>query len=171
MRNGGFTAIAPSAGTYSFTVTAQNPKQQTATTSVTLTFPAGSGLAVTVLDGYDKTTQITDYRWIIEEDRTFYINPNCTANPPPAGCPTTALGIVPTLGTNFHTSYMPYVAQGCTGQLSCEGGQTVLGAPAVCDVGNGAMSARYHGKWNDGRSAECGCAGSNQALLHFHFAG
>jgi hypothetical protein len=136
--NGGFTAIAPGAGSYSFPVTVQNTKQQTATANVTVNFPAGSGLAVTVLDGYDKTTTISDYRWVIEEDRTFYIDPHCSTNPPPAGCPTAAAGIVPTLGTNFHTSYMPYIAQGCTGSVSCEAGQTVLGAPSVCDAGNGA---------------------------------
>ena len=33
------------------------------------------------------------------------------------------------LGTNFHTSYMPVVAQGCTGPLSCEAGQTVFNPP------------------------------------------
>ncbi len=33
---------------------------------------------------------------------------------------------------------MTFVAQGCTGSVSCESGQTVLGAPAACDVGNGA---------------------------------
>jgi hypothetical protein len=43
---------------------------------------------------------------------------------------------------NFHTSYMPYVAQGCTGPLSCEAGQTMVNAsgihvPAVCDLGDG----------------------------------
>src|SRR6202030_2289171 len=92
---------------------------------------------VTVLDGQDKTTPITDYRWVIEEDRTFYVNPLCTTNPPPAGCPTAGT-IVPTFGTNFHTSYMPVVATGCTGTLSCESGQTVLGNAAVCDLGNGA---------------------------------
>jgi len=117
--NGGFTATVPSAGIYAFTFTVQNPKQQTATAAVTVNFPAGSGLTVTVLDGQDKKTVIADYRWIIEEDRTFYINPACTPNPPPAGCPTAGLGIVPTLGVNFHTSYMPYVAQGCTGEESC----------------------------------------------------
>jgi hypothetical protein len=137
--NGGFTAIAPGAGTPSFTVNVQNTRQQTAAVTVSLVFPAGSGLTVNVLDGYDKTTAITDYRWIIEEDRTFYIDPRCTSNPPPTGigCPALGSGIVPTLGTNFHTSYMPYVAQGCTGTLSCEGGQTVLGAASVCDVSNG----------------------------------
>jgi Bacterial Ig domain len=136
--NGGFTAVAPAAGTYSFSFQAKNSLGTLSpATTMMVTFPAGSGLAVTVLDGYDKTTTIGDYRWVIEEDRTFYINPACSANPPPAGCPTAALGIVPTLGTNFHTSYMPYVAQGCTGPVSCEAGQTQLGQPVVCDVGNG----------------------------------
>jgi hypothetical protein len=158
--NGGFTATASGGGTLIFTFQAQNSqKTLSAPATVTVAFPAGSGLTVNVLDGYDKTTQITDYRWIIEEDRTFYIDPKCTSNPPPSGCPSSGSGIVPTLGTNFHTSYMPYVAQGCTGQVSCEGGQTGFdnGVPCtstnvpagcsptagqhinvVCDVGNGA---------------------------------
>src|SRR5271165_6192704 len=142
--NGGFTAIAPGHGTYTFSFQAQNSQGKlSAATTVNVVFPPGSGLTVKVLDGQDKTTTIADYRWIIEEDRTFYINPNCSANPPPAGCPTTGLGIVPTLGTNFHTSYMPFVAQGCTGLLSCEAGQMVYDPKsgthigAVCDVGNG----------------------------------
>ena len=141
--NGGFTASGASAGTYMFTFVAQNTVgTKSSPTTVTLNFPTGSGLTVTVKDPYNGTT-ITDYRWIIEEDRTFYINPNCTTNPPPAGCPTSASGIVPTLGTNFHTSYMPYVAQGCTGTQSCEQGQTVVNPAtgqhiaATCDIGNG----------------------------------
>src|SRR5438067_4743046 len=32
---------------------------------------------------------------------------------------------------------MPVVAQGCVGDNSCEIGQSVLGAPAACDIGNG----------------------------------
>jgi hypothetical protein len=146
--NGGFTATVPSAGTYNFTFKAQN-SLGTLSSAVTasITFPVGSGLSVKVLDGYDKTTAITDYRWVIEEDRTFYVDPNCSTNSitPIAGCPTAAAGTtaVPTLGVNFHTSYMPYVAQGCTGTLSCEGGQTIVDpatgahSPAVCDIGNG----------------------------------
>src|SRR5882672_148811 len=138
-QNGGFNANVAAAGTYTFTYKAKNSQgtQSASTATVTLIFPAGSGLAVTVLDGKDKTTTISDYRWIIEEDRTFYIDPKCTTNPPPVGCPTATSGIVPTFGTNFHTSYMPVVATGCTGALSCEGGQTVLGVKSVCDVGNG----------------------------------
>jgi len=172
--NGGFSAsiastscVAPATTCpYTFTYKAQNSQGTVSANSATVTvnFAPPSGLSVTVLDGKDvlasKTnpaitpTVITDYRWIIEEDRTFYVNPNCSTNPPPAGCPgaTTAglgtTGIVPTFGTNFHTSYMPLIAAGCTGQLSCEGGQTIFDndptsttfgqhVPAVCDVGNG----------------------------------
>src|SRR5436853_2748805 len=166
--NRGFSASASCTPTapatscpYTFTYYAQNPQGTggSGRATVTINLAPGTGLAVTVLDGKDvlaartnpgvTPTVIADYRWIIEEDRTFYVNPNCTANPPAAGCPgaTTAglgtTGIVPTFGTNFHTSYMPLIAAGCTGQLSCEGGQTIFDPTtgthinAVCDLGNG----------------------------------
>lgn len=129
-KSGGFTATVPGPGTYTFTYQAQNSQGtlSASTATVTLVFPSPNGPVVAVLDGKDKTTPITDYRWVIEEDRTFYINPNNTTN---------TGGIVPTFGTNFHTSYMPVVAEGCTGPLSCESGQTLLGQAAVCDGGNG----------------------------------
>jgi hypothetical protein len=125
--NGGFTASVPSAGTYQFTFAAQNSQGTPAPTSttVTLTFPPGSGLTVTVLDGADKTTTIGDYRWIIEEDRTFYVDPSCSKTPLPSGCPASPVNF----GTNFHTSYMPVIASGCTGDESCANSQTVLGQP------------------------------------------
>jgi hypothetical protein len=137
-KNGGFNASVPGPGTYSFTYQAQNSQGALSATAatVTLNFPTGSGLAVKVVDGQDKSIVLTDYRWIIEEDKTFYVDPNCTTNPPPAGCPTAGT-IVPTFGVNFHTSNMPYVAQGCTGPNSCEAGQTVLSMPAVCDIADG----------------------------------
>jgi MBG domain (YGX type)/Bacterial Ig domain len=138
--NGGFRASVGAAGTYTFTFSAQNSQGTVGSTpaNVTLTFQTPSNLAVTVLDGADKKTPITDYRWIIEEDRTFFVDPSCTTNPLPSTCPTaTASGAPPVFGTNFHTSNMPVIATGCTGTLSCEGGQTVLGQPAVCDIGNG----------------------------------
>jgi len=158
--NGGFSAsvascapVAPATTCAStFTYRAQNSQGtvSAATATVTVNFAPATGLTVRVLDGNDKTTVISDYRWIIEEDRTFSVNPNCMTNPPAAGCPgattpgiTGTPGIVPTFGTNFHTSYMPLIATGCTGPLSCEGGQTIFNPatgthdPAVCDVGNG----------------------------------
>jgi hypothetical protein len=136
---GGFTATAPGAGTYTFTFKALNSQKTPSTpTTVTVIFPTPNGPTVTVLDGADKKTQISDYRWVIEEDRTFYVDPKCTQNPLPSGCPTvTSQGAPAAFGTNFHTSFMPLVATGCTGPLSCEGGQTQQGATVVCDQGNG----------------------------------
>ncbi len=141
--NGGFNATAPAgtaAATCTFTYQAKSSvgTVSSGSATVTLNFPATTpNFTVTVKDGGNHTTVINDYRWVIEEDRTFYVNPACTANPPPVGCPSSAAGIVPTFGTNFHTSYMPVVATGCTGPLSCEGGQKVQGVSAVCDIGNG----------------------------------
>src|SRR6516164_1264518 len=146
--NGGFVASTTTATntvdtTTTFTFQAKSSYgTHSGNVTATVHFLAGSGLNVTVLDGNNKKTVISDYRWIIEEDRTFYIDPNCTSNPPASDCKTTTNSvtgafIVPTFGTNFHTSYMPVVATGCTGALSCENGQTLGGVNAVCDVGNG----------------------------------
>ena len=138
--DGGFTATVNGPGTYSFTYKAKNSQgvESANPATVNLTFKPGSDIQVTLVDG--KTKQALDpqdYRWIIEEDRTFYQSPNCTGNPTPAGCPLAGSGVVPAYGTNFHTSHMPVIAQGCTGHNSCESGQTLLGDPAACDVGNG----------------------------------
>ena len=158
---GGFTATAPGAGTYTFTYKAQNSMGgQSGAATVTLIFPQPSNLKVNVLDAqaYNNCngnsaciaglTPFPDYRWIIEEDKTFYVDPNCTANSSinTPGCPTVVgpagQTTIPTSGVQFHTSTMDFVAQGCTGPLSCEGGQTMLyqgqHVPAVCDLGNGA---------------------------------
>ncbi len=136
--NGGLTASGTAKSQQVITVPVQNALGTVGTVKVTLKFPDASGLKVTVVDGADHSTPITDYRWVIEEDRTFYVDPKCTTNPLPAGCPTaTPNGAPVNYGTNFHTSYMPLVAAGCTGALSCEGGQTLQGTKVVCDVGNG----------------------------------
>ena len=144
--NGGFTAnlgspCTNSAGcTSSFTYTAQNSQAtNSSAATVTINFPAGNGLTFAVVDSQSKAN-IGDYRWIIEEDKTFYINPNCTTNTttPPASCKALLNSSVPpTMGTNFHTSHMPFVAQGCTGPQSCGAGQSVLGQAAACDVSTG----------------------------------
>jgi hypothetical protein len=126
--NGSFSVAlnqGKQAGTYSFTFFAQNSQGIVAAnaTTVNVTFPAPSGLAVTVLDGTDKSTTISDYRWIIEEDRTFFVDPACAQNPLATGCPSKVVNF----GTNFHTSFMPVIATGCTGDISCENNQSVLG--------------------------------------------
>ncbi|MDR3748470.1 MAG: Ig-like domain-containing protein, partial [Acidobacteriota bacterium] len=144
--DGGFTATGsyPTALVFNFRMQNSQGVVSTATPKASVEFAQPSNLAVTVKDPKSGAT-ISDYRWIIEEDKSFYIDPGCTSNPPHATsavtglpCIKTSSGKVPILGVNFHTSDMTYVAQGCTGTVSCESGQTVLGIPAVCDVGNGA---------------------------------
>src|SRR5579883_256150 len=124
--HGGFIATAAAAGTYTFTYKAVNSQgtQSAGAATVTLTFPTANGPRIKLIDGVTKA-EITpvDYRWIIEEDRTFYVDPTKTTNTGPAGSTN-----VLTYGTNFHTSYMPLVAQGCVGNVSCGQGQSVLGA-------------------------------------------
>jgi hypothetical protein len=110
-----------------YAVNSQNTAATTATTA-TVTFNPGNGIKFTVHDAKDPSVEITDYRWIIEEDRTTYIDPNIEtlSSTPPMN-----------LAVNFHASHTPVLAQGCTGQISCESGQTLRGMPAICDVGNG----------------------------------
>src|SRR3974390_2901044 len=118
----------------------------------TVNVPAPSNLQVKVVDAqlYNNCagnsacisglTPLTDYRWIIEEDKTFWVDPNCTTNSSIStpGCPSVVGGAgttgstVPVFGVNFHTSNMDFVAQGCTGQLSCEGGQTMYDTRPLC---------------------------------------
>jgi hypothetical protein len=152
--NGSFTAATPanlagSSCTFQYyAINAQGTAS--AATSVTLTFPPPSGLNVVVQDA---TTNVVmgDYKWVIEQDLTFKIDPACqtnasTSTTPLLGsdgkpCPKVATGVPPTLGTNFHTSYMPVIASGCTGPQSCERGQSVYNPvtgthqPATCNHG------------------------------------
>src|SRR6266481_587332 len=141
--DGSFTATATACGPptgCSFTYQAKNSQNSLSnTTTATLTFLPGSNLSVTVRDAQTKAA-ITDYKWIIEQDLTFHIDPACQQNgsggTKPATCPA---GVPLTLGTNFHTSYMPVIATGCTGPQSCERGQTVYNpttgthVPVACD--------------------------------------
>jgi hypothetical protein len=154
--NGSFTAQSPAnaAGntcTFQYyTINAQGTPSAAAQT-VTLHFPVPSNLNVQVADGVTGAL-ITDYKWVIEQDLTFKIDPACQINngatgviptgsdgkPCPAGGPN---HVPPTLGTNFHTSYMPVIASGCTGVQSCERGQSVYDpasgghVPAACNHG------------------------------------
>ncbi|HEV7611739.1 MAG TPA: choice-of-anchor D domain-containing protein [Steroidobacteraceae bacterium] len=157
--DGSFTALASGPGTYSFTYNVKNSQQTpgsqmvpgTSTNpptaqnyaTVTLNFPAGSGLKVKLLDKDHGWELAQDYRWVIEEDRTFWIDPKCQINTGVGARPKDSYGRdcpllpVEALGYNFHSAGMPVVATGCVGSVSCEQGQTVLGQPAVCDGGDG----------------------------------
>jgi hypothetical protein len=182
-QDGGFNATGTAGTPLTFSYTVRNSQGRTASGTATVTFPQPSNLNVAVVDaaafqaagctpgavvtstgtvtctnaaGTSTTlASISDYRWIIEEDKTFWVDPNCTTNASitTPGCPglvgPSGLSTIPTQGVQFHTSTMDYVATGCTGPKSCESGQTVLDTnptsltfgthvPAACDLGNGA---------------------------------
>ena len=127
------TSACPAAGC-TFTYQAKNSQNILSNTAtVTLNFQAASNLSVTVRDAKTKVA-ITDYKWVIQQDLTFPINPVCQVNTGtaarPAGCPALPAGSIapPTPATNFHTSFFPVIAEGCTGPQSCERGQTVYDA-------------------------------------------
>lgn len=107
---------------------------KSAPATVTVNFPVPSNLTLTVQDTQDPTITIADYRWVIEEDITYKNDPLnpvqantntvCTAAELAAwaasGKTTTCIPTPPqSLATNFHKSYMPVVATGCTGPKSC----------------------------------------------------
>ena len=141
--DGSFEATAAAAGQYSFQYNVKN-QQGTAAgalATVMLNFPAGSGLKLTLVDDKNPAIVITDYRWVIEEDNTFWTDPKCQVNVSPRPydsygrlCPPLP---VESIGYNFHTSNMKVVATGCVGSISCEAGQTLQGLATVCDIGNG----------------------------------
>jgi hypothetical protein len=154
LADGSFTATIAAGGTgpYTFQYKAKNSQGVlSVAATVSVSVPAASNIQVTLIDGptglpiSDATlaNQPDDYRWTIEEDRTFYVDPACQINSTdpslrPASCPPLP---VQSLGYNFHTASMPVVATGCTGPVSCEAGQTLLGAPTACDQGNGSCGA------------------------------
>ncbi len=128
----------PSTVTFQYqAMNSQNRASGVAT--ATVTFNPGNSIAFAVRDA--KTgLAIHDYRWIIEEDRTFWIEPKCQINSTdPAVRPSTCPPLpVESLGYSFHTANMPVVATGCLGAVSCESGQAIDGTAVACDVGDGA---------------------------------
>jgi hypothetical protein len=142
----GLNPPAPAGATCrTFNYRAKNAQGTPSNTAIaTIVFLPASGLVVTLRDAkYPSAPAITDYRWIIEEDRTFWADPRCQINTGSAQRPLDSYGRpcpalpVESLGYNFHTAHMDVVAQGCVGTVSCEAGQTVQGSAATCDIGNG----------------------------------
>jgi hypothetical protein len=115
--DGSFTASGQTPPT-TFTYVAVNSQGTvSAPATVSITYLKGSGLQVAVTDPQTKAV-LSDYRWTIEEDTTYKNDAavNTLAGGPPS-----------TLALNFHKSYMPVVATGCTGTQSCGDGQTYNG--------------------------------------------
>ena len=119
--DGSFSAVpATGSATCTFSYQAKNSQGTLSATAanVTVSFKTGSGIALNVIDAGTKVA-ITDYRWTIQEDLTFKVDPSGT---PSMG--------TRTLGTSFHTSHMPVIATGCVGDISCGVGQSAAGAGA-----------------------------------------
>ena len=98
--DGSFTASAVAPGDYTFQYPAKDATTQSALATVSLHFGAVSNLAMTVVDPTTTPNQeVTEYRWLVEEDRTWHhegFDP-----------------LAPSLALAFHSSNMPVVAQGC----------------------------------------------------------
>ena len=105
--DGSFTATAANPGTYTFQYLAKDAALQSAPATVTLQFGAVSNLSMTVVDPTVTPNQtISEYRWLVEEDRTWHhegFNP-----------------VAPSQALDFHASNMPVVGQGCVGALCTE---------------------------------------------------
>lgn len=133
--DGSFTATKGSGNTCTFTYVAKNSQgTPSAPASVTVTFvKAGmaTGLNVAVVDPATNAP-VTDYRWIIQEDLTFKVDPT--------GTPSISTR---TLGTSFHRSHMPVVATGCVGPVSCGSGQQVRIDNTTVDAATGTLGARH----------------------------
>jgi len=116
--DGSFTAVPTSPGTAcTFHYHAVNELGAASTTvDAMVAFTSGSQLQILVQDTQDKSA-VGDYSWVIEEDTTFFHDPN-TPN------------AVNTLATNFHKSSMPVIASGCTGPNSC-GDVNTTGGSAI----------------------------------------
>ncbi|CAN5817624.1 hypothetical protein BH11PSE8_BH11PSE8_39850 [soil metagenome] len=133
--DGSFIASKGAGNACTFTYVATNSQgTPSAPANVTVTFGAAglvSGLDVVVSDPATNAA-ITDYRWIIQEDLTFKVDP--------AGTPTQSTR---SLGTSFHRSHMPVVATGCVGAASCGSGQQIRIDSTTVDAVTGTLGARH----------------------------
>ena len=76
---------------------------------VDLTVNTASGIVLNVQEPGTPPVPVTAYRYTVEEDTTWRPDPN---DP-----------LAESLATNFHSSYMPVVAQGCFGVGACAEGE------------------------------------------------
>ncbi|MDB5991320.1 MAG: multicopper oxidase type 3 [Herbaspirillum sp.] len=111
---------APATCTFQF-VSVNSQGTSSLPQTATVAFPAGSGLPVRLIDAQSSTVLQNDYSWVIEEDQTWHTTDAGVTPPLVNGTPP------PSLATSFFHSYMPVVASGCTGPLSCSDAQAVSG--------------------------------------------
>ncbi|MEA2000512.1 MAG: hypothetical protein U9N84_01295, partial [Actinomycetota bacterium] len=77
-------------------------------------------------------TELTDYRWLVEEDLTYHV-------PVDSGVPQSDPD---TLAVNFHRSYMPVLAKGCFGDPAWQEAAACLEVPFADP--DGAIENHYY---------------------------
>jgi len=96
--DGSFTYTGGSATSFSYR--ASDGSMQSDAVSVQINFNPVANITLHVQD--PSGAAVDSYRWIVQEDATYNIDPAAPLAPSA------------TLSTNFHKSYMPVVAQGCS---------------------------------------------------------
>jgi len=113
--DGSFMYTVGPAGSFDFTYTASDGTASS-TAALTISISELSTIELIVKEPGIGGASVSDYRWTLEEDTTWHTDPNAPL--PLPGDP-----FVDSLATSFHSSYMPVVAQGCTG-TACADGET-----------------------------------------------
>jgi uncharacterized repeat protein (TIGR01451 family) len=133
--------VSATATNCSFSYQAKNSQgtlSNTATVTVnfgtdkTGTIALKKGLKVDVVDAKDVTKKLTDYRWLVQEDLTFKVDPSKTPSLNTR-----------TIGTSFHRSHMTVVASGCVGAKSCGSGQAIRVDDTTIDATTSTKGARH----------------------------
>lgn len=115
---GGLTLNADGSFTYSggvsttFSYRASDSTLTSDPVTVTLTVTPPSGANLTVKEPGANGQVLTSYRWIVQEDTTYHLDPN---NPE-------ATPVLEQQALNMHKSTMPVIAQGCS---NCSDGGSV----------------------------------------------
>ncbi|MEQ1501496.1 MAG: Ig-like domain-containing protein [Myxococcota bacterium] len=98
--DGSFTYVGGTPGaSVTFTYHAEDAFSASGPVTVTLATNPVANIALTVVD--DAGATLTDFRWMVQEDASFQVDPS---HPPNA--------VDEMLATSFHKSYMPVVVQG-----------------------------------------------------------
>ena len=103
LADGSFTYTGGTPGTpvsFQYHVTDGTMQSATATVDLTINPPANIALTVQEPGG----AAVTSYRWLVQEDATYHIDPAAPENTP----------LTEQLFLNFHKSSMPVVAAGCS---------------------------------------------------------
>ncbi|MBI1424637.1 MAG: hypothetical protein GC149_14415 [Gammaproteobacteria bacterium] len=99
--DGSFAYSGGTATTFSYRASDGATTSDPVTVTLSITQPANVNLSV---QEFGTNLAVTSYRWIVQEDRTYHLDPNNPQN----------TAVLDQQALNFHKSSMPVIAQGCT---------------------------------------------------------